>query len=113
MNGDTPSDKGGFKKDKKRDNRRESKSGRNTPDVPKNNGTPSIPETSSTPATGTPEPTEEPKSPSDSTRSGVRSHKPHRPARNPWTIFMKMPPTTSVTEEDIRVFFAEAKQEVS
>lgn len=111
MNGDTPSDKGGFKKDKKRDNRRESKSGRNTPDVPKNNGTP-IPEALSTPAAGTPEPTEEPKSPSDSTGSGVRSHKPSRP-RYPWTIFMKMPPTISVTEEDIREFFAETKSEVS
>ncbi|KXN84195.1 hypothetical protein AN958_12848 [Leucoagaricus sp. SymC.cos] len=114
-------EKQGPKKDRKRDNRRDSKSGRNTPDVPKNTGTSTIPETS-TPAAATPEPqkstadattSEEPKSPVESVGSGVRSPKPSRPARHPWTIFMKMPSTIQVNDADVREFFAEVKEGIT
>ncbi|KAF5364303.1 hypothetical protein D9756_000914 [Leucocoprinus leucothites] len=129
INGGTPSEKdrqgvqgpGGFRKDKRRDSRRDSKSGRNTPDVPKHSGTPSIPEASSTPAAGTPEPApaaedqhQQLKSPAEhSTGSGVRSPKPHRPARHPWTIFMKMQTMAPVTDDDVREFFADAKEGIT
>lgn len=118
---DKEKEKQGPKKDKKRDPRRDSKSGGNTPDITKASSTPTLPETS-TPATSTPEPnkstaentaTDEPKSPIEAVGSGVRSPKPTRPARHPWTIFMKMPSTIQVTEADVREFFAEAKEGVS
>jgi hypothetical protein len=126
LNGGTPSDKDKAPlnkgKDKKGSSRRDSKSGRNTPEVPpKNAGTPTVPEASST---STPEPTnvsttaattEQSKSPEPANSTGgpgnVRSPKPKR--HHPWTIFMKMPSTIQVTDADVREFFVDAKDGVS
>ncbi|KAJ6631354.1 hypothetical protein B0H10DRAFT_1865964 [Mycena sp. CBHHK59/15] len=40
---------------------------------------------------------------------GVRTPKSNRAARNPWTIFMKMPATIVVGDADIKEFFGDAK----
>ncbi|EKM75751.1 hypothetical protein AGABI1DRAFT_116217 [Agaricus bisporus var. burnettii JB137-S8] len=108
-----------LKKDKRRDSKRDSKSGRDTPDVPK---APTRPESSASAVVATPDTNkstvdspaaDDIRSPADTPTSGIRSPKSTRPARHPWTIFMKMPLNIQVTEADIKEFFAETKDAIT
>jgi hypothetical protein len=52
------------------------------------------------------------KSPTEGS-TGAKTPKTGKPARNPWTIFMRMPSTIQVTEGEIREFFNDAKDGAS
>ncbi|KAF6742618.1 Ser/Thr protein phosphatase [Ephemerocybe angulata] len=111
----TPSEKDkGKRKDKKdKKDRGSIDNGTSTPDLanstsstaPADTPTNEMPDTSKTEEDGV-------KSPTDGS-GGNRTPKTGKPARNPWTIFMRWAGTVQATEAEIRDFYNEAKEGIT
>ncbi|KAG2014009.1 Ser/Thr protein phosphatase [Coprinopsis cinerea AmutBmut pab1-1] len=120
-NGSTPNEK---KDNKRKDKKKEKTGGRetsgaNTPDTSGANVSTSSPVPPENAAEGGEKADtsskvdgEDLKSPTEGS-AGARTPKTGKPPRNPWTIFMRMPSTVQVNEEEIREFFGEAKDGIT